>query len=303
MRAIDLHSTRCSICNTEGNASQLYPANFSLQAFNPDIFSARRLPDRLHYRIVKCNVCGLVRSDPVIDSREIEKLYQESFFNYDEEVVNLKKTYGFYLARLTDYNPSKGALLEIGCGNGFFLKEAEEQGYAQVLGVEPSNAAVAKAAPQIKPNIICDIMQPGLFEAGQFDVICLFQVLDHIPEPNILISECYRLLKPQGLVLCITHNIEALSAKMLKDKSPIIDIEHTYLYSPSTISRIFRLNNYRIKDSGAVLNRYSLYYLVRLMPLPVLLKRLLLVLLEKNPLRRLWITLPLGNLYLIAQKP
>jgi hypothetical protein len=129
---IELHSTRCAISNTEGNATELYPANFDWHAFNPAIFSARRLPDRIHYRIVKCNVCGLVRSDPIVAPEVLAQLYAQTTFDYAGEVANLKLTYGRHLAKLTNYGVQKGALLEIGWGNGFFLEEALRHGYVAV---------------------------------------------------------------------------------------------------------------------------------------------------------------------------
>jgi SAM-dependent methyltransferase len=300
---IELHSAHCAICNTEGNAIELYPANFHLQAFNPVVFSARRLPDRVHYRIVKCNTCGLVRSDPIADPEVLAQLYAQSTFEYADEVANLKLTYGRYLAKLADHGAQKGALLEIGCGNGFFLEEALEQGYDTLRGVEPSAAAVAKANPHVRPYITCGIMRPGLFEPEQFDVICMFQVLDHIPDPGSLLDECLSVLKPGGLMLCVNHNVEAVSARVLKDRSPIIDIEHTYLYSPTTISRLFVAHGFRVKRVGSVYNSYCIYYLTRLVPLPAMLKNTVLTLLKGNPIGHTRLSVPLGNLYLIAQKP
>ncbi|MDQ3814625.1 MAG: class I SAM-dependent methyltransferase, partial [Armatimonadota bacterium] len=251
---LTFHATRCAICGTEDNARELYPANFDLTAFNPAIFSARRLPDRIHYRMVQCNTCGLVRSDPVADSAILRELYTQSTFDYGEEVTSLQRTYGRYLAKLDRYGVHKGALLEIGCGNGFFLEEALRRGYKVVHGVEPSTEAVAKAAPSVRPHIVCDIMRPGLFEPEQFDVVCLFQVFDHIPDPDALLDECLHVLKPGGLLLCLNHNVASISARLLKERSPIIDLEHTYLYSPTTITRLVTAHGFETKHVGAVFN-------------------------------------------------
>lgn len=301
--AIELNSTRCPICNTAGNAAELYSANFDLQAFNPSIFSARRLPDRIHYRMVKCNNCGLVRSDPVANSDVLAQLYAQSSFDYSDEVANLKLTYGRYLSKLSKHGVKKEALLEIGCGNGFFLEEALRQGYKTVTGVEPSSSAVAQAHPQIQPCIACDIMRPGLFASQQFDVICAFQVFDHIPDPGDLLAECFKVLKPGGLMLFLNHNIEAVSARLLKDKSPIIDIEHTYLYSLKTMSRLVKTYNFQVKEFGSVFNLYTVRYLIRLLPLPLSIKHKIISWLKNNPLGEMRLSVPLGNLYLIAQKP
>jgi SAM-dependent methyltransferase len=302
-QAVELRNTRCAICGTEGNADELYPANFDPQALNPAVFSARRLPDRVHYRLVKCNTCGLVRSDPIADPALLAQLYHESTFTYTEEVADLKRTYGRYLARLDNYGARKGALLEIGCGNGFFLQQALAQGYRSVRGVEPSRAAVSQAAPEVRDSILCDLMRAGLFALEEFDVICLFQVFDHVPDPAALLDACFAALRPGGLVLSLNHNVAAVSARLLGERSPIVDIEHTYLYSPATMTRLFTAHGFRIRKAGSVRNRYSLRYLVRLLPLPAGPKQAALGWLERHSIGRLRLCVPLGNLYLVAQKP
>ena len=157
-----LTSTRCAICGTEGKTHELYPANFGDEAFNAEVFSARRLPDMVHYRIVQCAQCGLVRSDPVIDQETLKKLYLQSELTYAKDIPNLRRTYGNYLRKLEKYKIQKECCLEIGCGNGFLLEEALLQGYKHVLGVEPSQSAVEQANPALKDFIYKDVMRPGL---------------------------------------------------------------------------------------------------------------------------------------------
>ncbi|MDQ6776741.1 MAG: hypothetical protein M3071_11125, partial [Actinomycetota bacterium] len=62
-----LLATRCAICGTINGADEIYPATLELSALRPALFSARRLPDGVHHRIVRCRRCRLVRSDPVLD--------------------------------------------------------------------------------------------------------------------------------------------------------------------------------------------------------------------------------------------
>jgi SAM-dependent methyltransferase len=302
-QSISLEPTVCAICDTPDNCVEVYPANFGTEAFNPQTFSARRLPDRIHYRLVRCRTCGLLRSDPVADAETLSRLYAHSAQTYDRELANLRLTYGRYLARLAQHNPTKGAFLEVGCGNGFMLEEALDQGYAQVRGVEPSAQAVEKANPRVRAQIVCDIFRPGLFAAETFDAVGLFQVFDHLPDPNAALSECYRILKPDGLVLGLNHNTAALSARVLGERSPIVDIEHTYLYNPPTMARIFQKHGFQVVESGPVYNHYSLQYLAQLVPLPGGLKRAALDLFKTTGLGRLRFSLPLGNLYQIARKP
>ena len=206
---IPLSSTRCAICQTERSVQEFYPANFQPDALNPRVFSARRLPDRIHYRMVRCLSCGLVRSDPVAETALLNELYAHSAFDYANELNNLKRTYGRYLGRTRRWTSRWESLLEIGCGNGFFLEEALARGLDDVIGVEPSSAAIAAAPAALRPRLVCDVMRPGLFAAERFDVICLFQVFDHIPDPSGLLAECHRILRPGGAVLALNHNVEA----------------------------------------------------------------------------------------------
>jgi len=146
-------------------------------------------------------------------------------------------------------------------------------------------------------------MEPGLFSPESFEIICLFQVIDHLPEPGAVLAECHKLLRPGGLILIISHNVDSLSAKLLRNRSPIIDIEHTYLFSPATLSRLLAVHGFQAIESGSVSNTYTLRYLAQMVPLGKGLKRVLLGLLKVTSGGEIRLSLPLGNLYLVARKP
>jgi SAM-dependent methyltransferase len=296
-----LAPTQCAICGTLGNADELYPPTYDDADFNERVFSARRLPDRVHYRMVRCRACGLVRSDPVANQTSLSELYGRSTFDYAAEVPNLRRTYGRYLARAKSYCRGQ-SFLEVGCGNGFMLEEAVAQGYQHVRGVEPSRSAIAAAAPSVRGWIVADIMRPGLFERGEFDTGCLFQVLDHLPEPGALLDQFRDILAPGGVLLCFHHNIQSLSARMLGESSPIVDIEHCYLYSPSTMTLLLKKHGYDVLESGAASNRLSFRHLLHLSPAPANLKRGLMGAVDRTGIGRIPLRLRLGNLYAIGRR-
>lgn len=301
--AIPLRATACAYCETLGNAVQIYPANFEAQDFNPAVFSARRLPDRLHYRIVRCQTCGLLRSDPVTEPELLKRLYAQSEQTYGSELPNLRETYGKYLDMLDRFGTAKNCLLEVGCGSGFFLQEARLRGFQDAWGIEPSQAAAAQAAPELRSRIICDVLRPGLFPDGTFDVICMFQVFDHLPDPNSALGTCLRMLGPGGLMLALNHDAGSFTARLLGERSPIIDIEHTYLYDMPSMQRMLRKHSFEVLRQGSATNLYSLQYLVQLLPLPHLVKDACLRLLQKTGFGRVRLWATLGNLYIIARRP
>ena len=296
-----LAPTACAICGTFGNSTELYPPTYDEAAFNERIFSARRIPDAIHYRMVRCRSCGLVRSDPSADQASLSDLYGRSSFDYAAEVPNLRRTYARYLAKAKRRARGR-SLLEIGCGSGFMLEEALAQGYQTVRGVEPSHKAIAAAQPSVRDRIVPGIMEPGLFEDGEFDTACMFQVFDHLPEPGAILEQVRAVLSPSGVLLCFNHNVQSLSARMLGARSPIIDIEHCYLYSPTTMKRLMQRHGFEVVEAGGATNTLSVRHFLHLLPSPAKLKRGLLAASDTTRVGRLPLRIPLGNLYAIGRR-
>lgn len=297
-----LTPTRCAICGTEGGATELFPSTVTPEAFDARHFSARRLPDRVHYRMVRCDACGLVRSDPAADPAKVAGLYARSSFDYETEVPNLRMTYGRYLGTLDRHGAQREGLLEVGCGNGFFLEEAQRRGYRDVRGIEPSRGAIESAPASVRPLIAEDVLRPGVMPEQSTGVACLFQVFDHLPDPGAALDELHRILRPGGLALILNHDAGAPSARLLGERSPIVDVEHYYLYSRTTLGRLASAHGFEVVESGTVWNDYSLEYVTRLIPLPAGLKRGVKRFLDWTRLARLRVKVPLGNLYMVAKR-
>jgi hypothetical protein len=127
--------------------------------------------------------------------------------------------------------------------------------------------------------------------------------LDHISKPIELLGECLTVLRPGGQILALNHNVSSWSARALGERSPIVDIEHTYLYSPTTMRSIFAKAGFTDVSVRSVRNTYSLAYLTQLVPFHAGLKSRLLPALLRGRAGRIRVTMPLGNLCLIARKP
>lgn len=300
-----MQNTNCPLCGAIEDYTVLYKSNFKEADFNPEIFSARRLPDTIHYQIVKCNNDGLVRSTPVYDQEQSDILYKRSKFTYAEQVENLTASYLRVLAEVLPRLSPRDKILEIGCGNGFVLSALAKKGYQQIYGLEPSLDAAAKADPMIKDKITTEVLKEGVYPPASFAFIYFMQTLDHIPDPLQFLSICYGLLSPGGMILALNHDVESFSARMLKEKSPIIDLEHMYLYSQDTISRLFSKSGFTPLKIFSPASVISWRYLCWLLPLPKALKvrilqakgRIVNYLLQKK------IKIRLGNLCIIARKP
>lgn len=287
----------CPICNSQEDYQIIYPSNFEDSDLNLKIFSARRVPDRIHYQIVRCNNCHLVRSTPTADTKTLNKLYEKSLLTYDNEIKLLKETYLKSLEPLLKELPKDSHILEVGCGNGFILEELQRKGFKNVFGVEPSKNATQKS--KIK-NIKTSILKESLYKKNTFDLIFFFQTFDHIPNPNSFLKTCHQILKPGGKIFAFNHNINSLSSRLFGEKSPIIDIEHTFLYSPQTIKAIFKKNKFSIEKVSLPKNYLSLRHLVWLLPLPKNIKEKILS--KNHQFLNKKLSVKIGNLSIIARK-
>jgi SAM-dependent methyltransferase len=293
--------TCCPICETYGNSTIVYPASIDQESFSVEVFSARRMPDRRHYQWVRCNKCLLLRSDPVFDL-DLEKLYVSSTFDYSMEVEGLSRTYFELLEKACDGNVQGKSLLEIGGGNGFVLEVALAGGFQRVAGVEPSIEAISAARADIKPRMIASIMKENLVPEGSFDVVAMFHTLDHLPDPVDTLKLAYKSLKVGGVMVVAIHNEGSWSAKLLRERSPIIDVEHTHLYSKKTAELIFTKSGFLNVTSGSYKNYYSLAYLIHLIPIPASVKRFILKSWFGALMHRLKTRVGLGNMYVIGSK-
>ena len=258
------------------------------------------MPDKIHGTIVRCNHCGLVRSLEIIDRKQLDKLYEASNFTYSSMTDKLRSTYAQILREAGKFVLSKGAFLEIGCGNGFMLEEAKKMGYKLVKGVEPSVDAIKYAHKSIRKNIVNTVLKDDTFNKLKFDLICAFQVFDHIPDPNAFLRICRKNLKPGGVLLLMNHDVKSISARILGERSPIFDIEHTYLYDQSTIASMLTKNNFKVKKVYAPFAIMSIRYITRLLPLPIKVKEFLSEV--NNPILDKTIKFKPGNLSAIAIK-
>jgi len=295
--------TRCPLGGPEEADIEVYPANFDVEQLNAAVFSARRMPDTLHYRMVRNTVTGTFRSDPILDDATLERLYRESSVTYRQTERHITATYLEYAEAVWPLLPDRRGVLEIGCGDGFFLKEALQKGFRRVCGVEPSADAIANADPLIRGHIHEGAIESGAFEPESFSLICGFQVLDHLAHPNDVLGRCMRLLVPGGAMYWICHDIGARIPRLLGRRCPMIDIEHVVLYDRHTIAALFERNGFLVDRVFRVANRYPVAYWAYLAPMPRLLKGGFLAVLNASGLGRIKVRLSLGNLGIIARKP
>lgn len=125
-------------------------------------------------------------------------------------------------------------LLDVGFGNGGFLKIAGEMGW-QAEGVDFDAKAVKVASAQ-GLNVRCASVDELLDESTQYDVITISHVIEHVYAPDVLLSSLYRLLKPGGYLWLETPNLESSGAsKFRADWMALDPPRHLLLFTPQSL--------------------------------------------------------------------
>jgi SAM-dependent methyltransferase len=297
-----LEPRHCTLCGPSAGKKVKYPANFDENDFSVAVFSARRMPDRRHFQLVECEGCQMIYSDPACDPSRLASLYQQATVNYTKQEEQIYDSYAAVLDRVLPLAKNRGTFLEIGGGNGFMLRYGAKHGFARQIEIEPSADAEKKFDPPT-PNasFIQGIFKPGLLPTNSVSFACFFQMLDHVPSPADFLRSVYDVLEPGGVAVSVTHNTQAFSAKVLGERSPIFDIEHTYLFNPNNLSRLMAQVGFKQVDTFTVSNRYAMRHWLHLAPIPG--KKSLLPLVEKMGLGDVRVRLKAGNFGVVGVKP
>ncbi len=299
---MNLISRTCPVCGPEGEGHPFLGADVNVGVLDRFAFASRKAPEYMHWQLQECRRCDVLYADPAPDPDALLAAYREAAFDSGTEAGFAGRTYARLLGRVLPRLPDRAGAVDIGTGDGAFLRELLNLGFVDVVGVEPSAAPVAAADPLVRPLIRQVGFRPGLFDPERFRLVTCFQTIEHASDPLDLCREAFRVLKPGGAVVLVAHNRRALSARVLGRKSPIFDIEHLQLFSRASLRRLLAAAGFEGIDVRPIVNRYPLSYWLRLLPLPARLKRSVRRVLTRTPAGRVPLPLPAGNLVAVGFK-
>jgi SAM-dependent methyltransferase len=263
-------------------------------------FASRKTPEFMHHRLVRCLRCDLVYADPAPTAESLERAYLEAAFDSGIESRHASCTYGRILDRILDRLPSRTGALDIGAGDGSFLRELQERDFTDVGGIEPSAAPIAAADPRVRSLIRQGPFTADMSEPESLSLVTCFQTIEHLHDPLTFCTQARELLRPGGALLLVAHNRRALSARVLGERSPIYDVEHLQLFSPRSACALLTQAGLTDVSAWVIVNRYPLTYWVRLSPLPRGVKDSTIRALSASPLRSMTVPVPAGNMAVVG---
>jgi SAM-dependent methyltransferase len=139
-----------------------------------------------------------------------------------------------------------GSLLDVGCGVGHFVREAALAGY-DASGIELSQEAIAFGRKTwglpIKQGDLLEVN----FPKKSFDVITLWQVLEHLAHPNESLEEIHKLLRDSGILVIAVPNLSSVQARLFRGRWYHLDVpRHLFHYDPGSLRKLLANHGFKV---------------------------------------------------------
>lgn len=219
-----------------------------------------------------CSSCRCLFLNPMPADGEIASFYPEQYWwNAAAKPGVLKKLESIYRKiALRDHvafimkaagNRSGLDLLDVGCGSGTLLGLLKQRGF-RTTGVDFSTEAAKVAEAENGVRVVVGSLEGAAFPQESFDVVTLFHVMEHVPNPREVLAEVFRILKPSGSVVLQVPNIDSWQFKFFGSKWYGLDIpRHVIDYSKDAMLRLLadsglsprRVRHFNLRDNSPAL--------------------------------------------------
>lgn len=203
-------------------------------------------------QLLQCESCGLVQTGQ-FDNGSVIYDTNEYFVDrnrYLENWDNLCLVFDALLDKISRYKKG-GMFLDVGCGVGCLVSRSKARGF-QAQGVEVSGWASDYARQVRGLTVVTGTLTEASFRNNLFDVVVINHVLEHVPDPGLLLCEAGRILKEDGLLVVGVPNVGSIMARLAgADWASLRPQEHRWHFTRETLSALIRKEGYEILDFEA----------------------------------------------------
>jgi len=200
--------------------------------------------------LLECPRCGVLAS--VEEPRDLQAHYSETFYTEEkgerfrfglESVVRLFRWARF--RRLMRRGPYQ-RVLDVGTDRGWFLKCFQDAG-AEVFGTQMSAPAARAARRRLGRGIFLGELPDARFPDASMDLVCLYNVLEHVREPLVYLREINRVLRPGGVLAIEVPNAHCLTARLFGRHWLGWDIpNHLHHFSPASLRALVERHGFEV---------------------------------------------------------
>lgn len=288
---------RCNLCGAD-DAVVRYPSTID-RGGDWRAFRCTHDGYGRHSPIVQCQGCGLVYTDPRPGGDDIVETYQAVEDPlYVEEREGRVMTFEHHLRPLERLTgpPDGRPLLDVGAYTGIFVGIAAQHGW-DAWGVEPSLWAVKRAKAR-GLHVVQGTLETADLPEAYFEVVTMWDVVEHLTDPRGTLERAHRLLKPGGLAVIHTIDIESLFARLMGARWPWLMEMHLYYFSRRTLKAMLEGCGFQVLSDKSQGRYLRLGYLMnRMDALMPLVGRPAEWLVTKLGLRGLAVPINLGDLF------
>lgn len=222
------------------------------------------------FQIVQCQNCGIYLLAPKITAEEMAKYYPEDYICYleaiedDPDPINRMNRMGALKKRVRQVVQrvdEPGRILDIGCATGIFLNGMKELGW-QTLGIEPNAEAAEYAIKRFNLDVIHGYLVDANLPEDSFDVVTIWDVIEHVPKVESFIIEILKILKPGGLLIATLPNGKAWERYLFGRYWVGWEIPRHYrTFTPSTIKDFLLRHGFQNISIFSFIGRHGAFML------------------------------------------
>lgn len=224
---VTLESAPCALCGTAGGTQVVVGRDRRHRT--PGVF-----------QVVRCETCGLIRTEPRPTRETIRRYYPSDYRAYrvEESSRRIPQIVDRRVSPMPPVAPP-GRLLEIGPSIGDFLLQASDAGW-QVTGVEFDEHAAAVAAARSGARVLVGAVEDVDFPPNSFEIICAWQVIEHLHDPVSVLRRCRQWLVPGGWLTIGVPDAGSWAFRVFGNTWFPLDLpRHLYHFSESTCRAMF----------------------------------------------------------------
>jgi len=216
-------------------------------------------------RIVRCSNCGLVYVNPRVSAKIVDHSYRNSKDEvYVKGSAGRQSTFRRYVKKIEKWRRPPGRLLDIGCAAGFFVHEAGNAGW-DAAGVEPSKWLVEWGIKNLGEKLFAGTLRECRFKEGEFDLLTMWDVLEHLPDPISELYECSRILRKGGMIIINYPDFGSMLARLMGRRWWFLLSNHLYYFTPDTMRRYLEKAGFEVKRFAPHWQTLPLGYLSKIL--------------------------------------